>query len=260
MNIVLLCSKNLTQINKKMLEPILKDSRYKVSLCVVDNGNDSLTKRLYKNIKRGRGGYILIMSFNLLKSKIESSKIIYTEHFFRDYNVPITYTENLYSKKTIKDIESTSSDAIILVSGFGIIKEPLLSLNRYGVLSYHHGNMRKYRGQPPAFWELYNGEKEMGVTVQRLTSGLDCGAPIIEKTVPIEYTDNLSSLYKRVSEETVDMMYEALKIVEKKSVFLENVNELGKVYTMPNLRQWIIFKLKIVYRLLCFKIWNICKN
>lgn len=39
------------------------------------------------------------------------------------------------------------------------------------MLSYHHGDMRRYRGQPPGFWELYNGEREIGVTVQRLAAG-----------------------------------------------------------------------------------------
>jgi folate-dependent phosphoribosylglycinamide formyltransferase PurN len=260
MNIVLLSSQNINNINKRVLDPILKDSKYNVSLCVVDCKKNSFISRLHKNIKKGRGGYILIMLFKILKSRIEPSKTINIEHFLKDYNVPITYTENLYSKNTIEKIKSISSDVIILVNGFGIIKEPILSLSKYGVLSYHHGNMRKYRGQPPAFWELYNGEKEMGVTVQRLSSGLDCGAPIIEKTIPIKYTDDLSSLKKRVLEETANMMYEALNIIEKKSVSFENINELGKVYTIPNFRQWITFRLKIACRLLSFKAGNFLKD
>ena len=34
---------------------------------------------------------------------------------------------------------------------------------------------------PPAFWELYNGEKEMGLTVQKLSVNLDSGSPLVEK-------------------------------------------------------------------------------
>jgi methionyl-tRNA formyltransferase len=71
-------------------------------------------------------------------------------------------------------------DLLLLIGGFGIIKAPLLDLAPQGVLSYHHGDMREYRGQPPAFWELYNGEKPNRVTVQRLSPGIDCGQPIVE--------------------------------------------------------------------------------
>ena len=42
---------------------------------------------------------------------------------------------------------------------------------------------------PPGHWELYNTEKEMEVTVQILTSGLDCDTPLEEKTINIKKGD-----------------------------------------------------------------------
>ena len=59
-------------------------------------------------------------------------------------------------------IARRTPDVLLRIGGFGIVKEPLLSLCRAGVLSYHHGDMRRYRGQPPAFWELYHGERSIG--------------------------------------------------------------------------------------------------
>lgn len=102
-------------------------------------------------------------------------------------------------------------DVLILIGGFGIIKEQLLTITPLGVLAYHHGNMRKYRGIPPAFWELYNNEMEMGVTIQVLAPGLDCGIPIEEKSIEIRPKDSYKSLKNRAFKESENLMYDALR-------------------------------------------------
>ena len=64
---------------------------------------------------------------------------------------------------------------VLLRFGFGILKGDILSLPRYGVWSYHHGDEEKYRGQPPVFWEMYEGGTVVGALLQRLTERLDAG-------------------------------------------------------------------------------------
>jgi hypothetical protein len=63
----------------------------------------------------------------------------------------------------------------ILRFGFGIIKGDVLQVPRWGVWSFHHGDERTYRGRPPGFWELVNGERVVGSILQRLTERLDAG-------------------------------------------------------------------------------------
>lgn len=50
--------------------------------------------------------------------------------------------------------------------GFGILVGDALSAPGNGVLSYHHGDLTKYRGQPAGFWEFIRGEPRAGVTLQ----------------------------------------------------------------------------------------------
>ena len=71
---------------------------------------------------------------------------------------------------------------MINISGFGrLIKKSTFEHSQAWSLSFHHGDMRKYRGQPAGFWELFNNEKEMMITVQILSEKLDAGIPIVEK-------------------------------------------------------------------------------
>lgn len=64
---------------------------------------------------------------------------------------------------------------VLLRFGFGILRGGILDLPRYGVWSHHHGDPARYRGQPPGFWELHDGQRVIGAVLQRLTARLDAG-------------------------------------------------------------------------------------
>ena len=64
---------------------------------------------------------------------------------------------------------------VILRFSFGIIKGEILHAAKYGVWSFHHGDEREFRGRPPVFWELAEGEPVIGSILQRLTERLDGG-------------------------------------------------------------------------------------
>ena len=163
-------------------------------------------------------------------------------------NIDVIETNEPYSQTTIEKIKEYDLDLLILTGGFRIIKKKILDITPLGVLSYHHGDMRKYRGMPPALWELYNNEKEMGVTVQVLSPGLDSGIPVEEKKIAISKKDTLKILQKRASDESVDMLYKALVKLSKKDYEPEKIDKFGKVYTLPNLRQWVVLNIRLLWR------------
>jgi hypothetical protein len=67
---------------------------------------------------------------------------------------------------------------VLLRFGFRILRGDVLKTARYGVWSYHHGDNREYRGGPAMFWEMFEGNYTVGVTLQILTDVLDGGQVI----------------------------------------------------------------------------------
>jgi hypothetical protein len=67
---------------------------------------------------------------------------------------------------------------VLLRFGSGILKGPILQLPRHGVWGMHHGDPTLYRGQPPGFWELHDGQRVIGAVLQRLTEHPDSGAAL----------------------------------------------------------------------------------
>jgi methionyl-tRNA formyltransferase len=118
------------------------------------------------------------------------------------------------------------------------------------VISFHHGNIRRYRGIPPAFWELYSGEQEMGVTVQILTEELDAGRIVHEINVPICPNDSWRALDERARKRSEPMILEACLRLLDDSFEPQEIaeDELGRLYTLPNLRQWTALQAKVAWR------------
>lgn len=247
MKIAILCSTGLDAFQQKVLQPIMDDPTIEVVGALVDcRPRPSLKKRFLKNLKRGRGGYMIVM---LVKSRMAKKKpSTDTRVFFSSHSIPCIETQAPYSEETANRLKSLQPEVLVMLGGFGIVKEPLLSLVPQGILSYHHGNMRKYRGQPVGFWELYHGEKEMGVTVQRLSAGLDNGTPIEEMTIPIKKGDTLATLCSRALDSSTGMMHEALQQIQQSDYNPATIDHYGPVFTIPNLRQYLTLQIKLLLR------------
>jgi len=79
-----------------------------------------------------------------------------------------------FSEQDVAAIQLHRPD-FILRFAFNIIRGDILTAARYGVWSFHHDDLDVYRGPPACFWPAYHGDPVQGVTLQRLTEGIDCG-------------------------------------------------------------------------------------
>jgi folate-dependent phosphoribosylglycinamide formyltransferase PurN len=245
MRIGLLMSPAVSDFRKNTLRPILADTTFKVVMALIDDRPEkSAWQRLKNNLRRGRGGYVIIMAFKrFFASKIPQED---SENYCDRHGIAVHRTVTPYGEDTLTKVKASELDVLVLVDGFGIVKKGLINAVPLGVISYHHGNMRRYRGMPPAMWELYNGETEMGITVQLLSVGLDNGRPIIEKTIAIEPNDDVDRLTRRALKESERMLYAALKELVKPGFVAPIIKEFGKVYTLPNLSQWLFLQVRII--------------
>jgi folate-dependent phosphoribosylglycinamide formyltransferase PurN len=249
-DVAFLCGPSLDEFQHVVVTRFLSgDSGHRIVGCVIDaRSPPSSFERLRTNLSRGRGGYLLIMALNRMRARRGTKTS--SEAFFRASGVPIITTKDPYSDETHRQVGALRPDVLLLLGGFGIIKPPLLNLAPEGVLSYHHGDMRRYRGQPPAFWELYEGDDRVGVTVQRLSVGLDRGEPIVERTFAVQDGDTLGSIRRRIFADSTDMMLEAVQRLEDPSFRAEKIECFGHVYTLPNLREWFLLQARVGRRAL----------
>jgi hypothetical protein len=90
-------------------------------------------------------------------------------------------------------IKARKIDAIIKF-GLGLLRVPPADRLPAPILSYHHGDPRKYRGRPAGFYELLNREPFMGQIVQAIGPKLDGGTVYAfgeTRVVPHSYRQTL---------------------------------------------------------------------
>jgi methionyl-tRNA formyltransferase len=70
--------------------------------------------------------------------------------------------------------------------GTYILRPCIFEIPSLGTINLHCGKAPQYRGSAPAFWELYNGEGEVGITIHWISSALDAGDIIRQETFPLD--------------------------------------------------------------------------
>lgn len=86
----------------------------------------------------------------------------------------------------------------IVKFGLNLLRVPPADELPIPILSYHHGDPRRYRGRPAGFYELCNGDPFVGQVVQILTNKLDAGEIVAfaeSRAVPHSYRRTLMAAY-----------------------------------------------------------------
>jgi methionyl-tRNA formyltransferase len=137
---------------------------------------------------------------------------------------------NELPERAIDELRATD---VAIRFGFGIIVGDVLSAPEYGVLSYHHGNLRNYRGKPAGFYEFIHSEDTAGVTVQRLNETLDGGEIAAYTDVDIQDAKSWPEVMDRQFRKSPPLVAEAIETAINNPGRMKMPDQLGTVYSSP---------------------------
>jgi len=86
---------------------------------------------------------------------------------------------------------------VAVAFGFNLLKGEILSAPAHGVVSFHPGDIREYRGLSPARMFL-NGDRRVGATLQQLTEELDGGNVLAIGSTDTDGVSTLDELQRRL--------------------------------------------------------------
>jgi methionyl-tRNA formyltransferase len=101
-------------------------------------------------------------------------------------------------------IAAARPDAVCVTAYGGLIKEPLLS--EYLMLNVHPSLLPRWRGAAPIERAIMAGDERTGVSIMRLTAGLDSGPVCAQATEPIERDDTYGSLTPRLARQGGELL------------------------------------------------------
>ncbi len=105
----------------------------------------------------------------------------------------------------------------VVVCAFGaLIKEPLLS--EHELLNVHPSLLPRWRGAAPVERAIMAGDTRTGVSIMRLTAGLDSGPVCLEGAEPIRPDDTYGSLAARLQELGGELL---VRVLDERPPFVE---------------------------------------
>jgi len=109
------------------------------------------------------------------RSDKKSIKTYTIRQLAKSYGLNVVERSDLNSEDFHNFIRQYEPDLFISVASPMIFKEKLMSIPQLDTINIHNAPLPKYRGMLPNFWQLYHGEKEVGITIHRIDTGIDTG-------------------------------------------------------------------------------------
>jgi methionyl-tRNA formyltransferase len=123
--------------------------------------------------------------------------------------VPVFQPASVNDPDGVAVLRGLSPDLLVVAAYGQILSKEVLSIPTHGAINVHGSMLPKYRGAAPVAWAILNGETETGVTIIRMTAGLDAGDMLANASIPIvdetagELEAKLAPLGARLAVETI---------------------------------------------------------
>ena len=100
---------------------------------------------------------------------------------------------------------------LLVVAAYGLLLPPrALQIARLGALNIHASLLPRWRGAAPIQRALLAGDRETGITIMQMDTGLDTGAMLLQKPLAIADDDDAQSLHDRLAALGAEAIVQAL--------------------------------------------------
>jgi methionyl-tRNA formyltransferase len=126
----------------------------------------------------------------------------------RELGLELHQTANVNSEEALAAIRAARPEVIVVCAFGQLIREPLLS--EFLMLNVHPSLIPRWRGAAPIERALMAGDAATGVTIMRVTAGLDSGPVALAEEIPIGEDDDHASLSARLAGLSGELVVRAL--------------------------------------------------
>ncbi len=101
------------------------------------------------------------------------------------HGVPVIQPESINTPDGVAALKAFAPDLLVVAAYGQILKPDVIAAPTMGAINVHASLLPKYRGASPIAHAILNGETVTGVTIIRITLGLDAGDMLARIEVPI---------------------------------------------------------------------------
>ncbi len=146
----------------------------------------------------------------------------------RELGLELHQTEDVNSPESVEAIRAVAPE-VVAVCAFGqLIKEPLLS--DHLILNVHPSLVPRWRGAAPIERALIAGDPFTGVTIMRVTEGLDSGPIALSREIPISERDDYALLSSKLAGLGAELLVRALDLLQSGELTFTEQDDSNATY------------------------------
>jgi methionyl-tRNA formyltransferase len=131
----------------------------------------------------------------------------------RKLGAAILQPKSVNTPEFIESIRKFDADLGLSIAFNQIFRRPILETTRSGFVNFHAGKLPQYRGRNIINWAIINGEPEIGITAHLIDDGIDTGDIILQRTLPLGWTDTYGDVLARVVDNFPEFVVEAVQMI-----------------------------------------------
>jgi methionyl-tRNA formyltransferase len=152
----------------------------------------------------------------------------------QELDIPFITHPKINSDEFLELMLEYKCDLFVSMSFNQIFKHDLINLPPHKTINCHAGKLPFYRGRNILNWALINDEKDFGITIHYVDSGIDTGDIILQNIYNITDADDYATILNKAYTGCATTLYEAIKKIQSNDINLiiqKNIHPLGMYCT-----------------------------
>ncbi len=132
----------------------------------------------------------------------------------REEGIPVLTPDRPRGERFLEELRALDPELSVVVAYGHILRKEVLELPPRGSVNVHASLLPELRGAAPVNWAVARGHERTGITIMRMSEGMDEGPILLQRELPMAPEDTASGLYLRLSELGAGALVEALALLE----------------------------------------------
>jgi len=128
--------------------------------------------------------------------------------------LPVVQPESINTPEGLAAYRDLRPELVVVAAYGQILSKDVIATPTVGIINVHASLLPKYRGAAPVAYAILKGEAQTGVTIIKVTPGLDSGDMILQEAEDIRPDDTTGTLEVRLAELGARLAVDAVKLYQ----------------------------------------------
>lgn len=155
----------------------------------------------------------------------------------REAGVPVIDPPSINAPDGLAQLQDLQPDLLVVAAYGQILSPQVLAIPTLAAINVHASLLPKYRGAAPVAYAIWKGETVTGVSIIKITPGLDSGEVLMQESLAIKPEETAGELEARLAQLGARLAVAVIQRIHREGLFPGTPQDPALVTKAPKLRK-----------------------